>query len=104
MPLKRSFPRENQRDLLPQTNQSSLIAQVSASPSSSNVASIKPDFWRDPAWQSVGVIVAVVLTLLTILIGWRQAQKKSLSYSVSSKINVLDIEDSIKSKVQVTFE
>jgi len=104
MSLKRSFIRENQRYLLPQTSHSSFIAQVSASPSSINAVSSKPDFWRDPAWQSVGVIVAVVLALLTILVGWRQAQKKSLSYSIASKINVLDIEDSIKSKVQVTFE
>jgi hypothetical protein len=104
MPLKRSFVRENQREFLPQTSHSSLIAQVSASPSPGNAVSSKPDFWRDPAWQSVGVIVAVALTLLTILIGWRQTQKKSLSYSVTSKVNVLDIEDSIKSKVQVTFE
>jgi hypothetical protein len=104
MPLKRSSFRGNQRDLLPRTKRSSLIAQISTSTSSNNAMSNKQDFWRDPAWQSAGVIVAVILFFLTILAGWKQNQKKSLSYSVISKISVLDIEDSIKSKVQVTFE
>ena len=59
---------------------------------------------RDPAWQSVGVIVAVFLTLLTVFIGWQQTQRKSFSYSVTSKVNILDIEDDIRNKVQITFE
>ncbi|MBD2533268.1 hypothetical protein H6G97_28330 [Nostoc flagelliforme FACHB-838] len=99
MPLKRSLLRESQRNLLLQANHSFFVAQTSNGSSSNN-----PDFWRDPAWQSIGVIVAILLTLLTIFIGWKQAQKKSFSYSISSKVNVLDIEDSIKSKIQVTFD
>jgi hypothetical protein len=48
-------------------------------------------FWRDPAWQSIGVIVAVVLGLLTLWLAWKQFQKKALTYEVLSNENIVQI-------------
>jgi hypothetical protein len=76
-----------------------LISQTSENSNSQT----KPDFWRDPAWQSAGVIITVLLSILPVFISWKQTQRKSFSYSISSRLNILDIEGDIKSKLQITF-
>jgi len=76
-------------------------------PISSNLDSskwIQIEFWRDPAWQSAGVLVSLFVGLLAIFLTWKQFQKKSLSYIEISKVNILDISEDIKSKVSVTYE
>jgi hypothetical protein len=87
-----------------------LISQVSgANISTSNSAPIQApqilDVWRDPIWQSLGVIIGAVLALVAILISLRQWQRKSLVYEVISKENIVRIADhSIGSDLQISYQ
>lgn len=59
------------------------------------------DFWRDSAWQSIGVIVAV----LAIVISLKQFQRKQLSYEVISNENIVKItDDSIEDELQILYK
>jgi len=85
-----------------------LISQVSETsipnPASTQTPAIS-DIWRDPVWQSLGVIVATVLTLVAILISLRQWQRKSLVYEVVSKENIVRVADnSIGSELQISYQ
>jgi hypothetical protein len=90
------------RNFLLRNEKREYLAQINSSPS--NSGSPKVDFWRDSAWQSVGVIVAILLTLLTTVINLIQSQRKSFSYKVISSENILDVATDIKEKVQIVFE
>jgi hypothetical protein len=87
-----------------------LISQISGTNSStSNSAPIQTpqilDVWRDPIWQSLGVIVGAVLALVAILISLRQWQRKSLVYEVISRENIVRIADrSIGSDLQISYQ
>jgi hypothetical protein len=66
------------------------------------------DFWRDGAWQSVGVVASVILGLLglalTIFIFVRQTQKKSISYEVISSSPIISVLDEFRDNFEIKFK
>jgi len=65
----------------------------------------KLDIWRDPVWQSLGVIIGAVLTVVAILISLRQWQRKSLAYEVISNENIVRVSDnSVGSELQIVYQ
>lgn len=97
------------KDFFSPTHQQ-LISQVSATSSpTSNAPSTQPpsaqDVWRDPVWQSLGVIIGAALALIAILISLKQWQRKSLVYEVVSKENIVKVADnSIGSELQISYQ
>lgn len=87
-----------------------LISQVveTANPTTNPASaqnSPKLDIWRDPVWQSLGVIIGGVLTVVAILISLRQWQRKSLAYEVISNENIVRISDnSVGSELQIVYQ
>lgn len=87
-----------------------LIAQAveTANPTTNPVSipdSSKLDIWRDPVWQSLGVIIGAVLAVVAILISLRQWQRKSLAYEVISNENIVRISDnSVGSELQIVYQ
>ena len=59
---------------------------------------------RDPAWQFVGVMLALAAVAVTVLVYWLQRQKKSLSYEVISKNELLTVREELEGRLQVLYE
>lgn len=59
---------------------------------------------RDPIWQSVGVLVAVVLGLVSIWIGYLAVRKKLLTYEINSASELATIKDDLNGRVSVLFD
>lgn len=91
-------------------NRQQLISQATetANPTEETASTQNPpkiDFWRDPAWQSLGVIVGSALALIAIIISLRQWQRKSLAYEVISKENIVRVSDhSVGSELQILYQ
>ncbi|MBR8833174.1 MAG: hypothetical protein DSM106950_03790 [Stigonema ocellatum SAG 48.90 = DSM 106950] len=60
----------------------------------------KDNILRDPIWNSVGVVVAIIFGILSLLVAWKQFQRKSLEYQLISANNILEIPD-IHEKIEV---
>ncbi|MEO0645386.1 MAG: hypothetical protein AAFZ17_04395 [Cyanobacteria bacterium J06650_10] len=84
----------------PKKHSALVVSQISESPQTLD----KSGLWRDPAWQAIGVVVAVVIALLSALVGWKRSRRKNLSYSVISVVKILNLEESVKARVQITYE
>jgi hypothetical protein len=68
---------------------------------SPNAPSQQLDFWRDPAWQSAGVIVA----LISVVIALKQFKRKALSYEIILEENIVQIaDDSIEGELQIFYQ
>ncbi len=61
-------------------------------------------FFRDPAWQFVGVVLALAALVVSLLIYWLQRQKKSLSYEILSKNQLLTVKEALEGRLQVLYE
>jgi len=59
---------------------------------------------RDPLWTFVGVILAVLAVLVTVMIFFAQRKTKKLSYEITSNTQLLGVKDEIQGKVQVLYE
>ena len=58
---------------------------------------------RDPIWQFVAVILAVVALIITIIFFFHQRQKKAISWQIISNSHLLKIDLDIKRNLQVLF-
>jgi hypothetical protein len=71
------------------------------------LSSTSYDFWRDPIWEAVSVIIALVLGLAGFafeLISYiRKKQYKEISYELISDTPLAIINPSLKSSVEITF-
>jgi len=61
------------------------------------------DILRDPVWQSIGAILAVVAIIISIALYRRQRRHKALSYEIISRIPLLGMEEEIKGNLQILF-
>lgn len=61
------------------------------------------DILRDPVWQFIGVILAVVAIIISIALYRRQRRHKALSYEIISRIPLLGMEEEIKGNLQILF-
>jgi hypothetical protein len=64
----------------------------------------QPDIIRDPFWQFIGVILALIAIIATIVIFYFQRQKKSLAYEIQTNTPVLTISEQVAGKVKVLYE
>ncbi len=62
------------------------------------------EFLRDPIWQFLGVIVAIVGLMLTILLFKLQRDRKKISYTVISSKPMVSVSDEVKDRVQILFD
>jgi hypothetical protein len=62
------------------------------------------DFLRDPLWQFIGVIVAIIATGVSILLYLKSRNIKRLAYEVISNTPIISIKDEVKGDVQVLFK
>lgn len=95
------------KDLL-SLNYQQLISQISGA-SNPNLRIIPTpaisDFWRDPVWQSLGVIITGVLALIGIIISLRQLQRKALVYEIISKENIVIVADnSVTNELKISYQ
>lgn len=74
-----------------------LISQVSSNSNST-------DFWRDGAWQSIGVIATITGVIVSLFIFFRQRQIKSFSYEVISNLPILNVNDEYKADMEIKFK
>ncbi len=62
------------------------------------------DMIRDPMWTFVGVAIALVAILTTIVLALGQRKKKRLSYEIVSNTELLGIGEEIRGKVKILYE
>ncbi|MBC8492204.1 MAG: hypothetical protein H8D43_00350 [Chloroflexi bacterium] len=63
-----------------------------------------PEFMRDSIWEFVGVVVAAVAVLISVLIVLIQRRKKAVSYQVYSTSSLLDVANGLEDELQILFE
>lgn len=59
---------------------------------------------RDPLWQFIGVILAIIAIAITVILYWIQRQKKALSWQVVSNTPLLSIDKEIKGNLEVLYD
>jgi len=59
---------------------------------------------RDPLWQFVGVIVAIVSIAIVIFFSIRQRNRKALSFKIVSSTPVLSVSEGVQGKLRILYE
>lgn len=59
------------------------------------------DFFRDPAWQFVGVVLALLSLGGAFWIYWLQRQAKELAFGLISSHRLVAVADEVSSRVTV---
>ena len=59
---------------------------------------------RDPIWQFIAVIIALMTIPVSIILYWKQRRRKALSYEIVSVTPLLSIKEEIKGKMRILFE
>ena len=59
---------------------------------------------RDPAWQFVGVLLALIAIAATIIIYLLQRQKKRIAFNLVSKNQLLTVREELEGKLQVLYD
>jgi len=62
------------------------------------------DIFRDPIWQFIGAILAIIAILTSVGLYLRQRRHKQLSYAILSQTPLLSMAEEIKDKLQVLYE
>lgn len=62
------------------------------------------DYFRDPAWQFVGAILALIAIVATVLVHLIQRQRKRLAYEVVSRNELLTVKEELENKLQILFD
>ena len=62
------------------------------------------EFLRDPVWQFIGALIALIATVITVLIFLAQRNRKSLSYEILSCIPVVSVSSEIEGKLKILFK
>ena len=66
--------------------------------------SMMTELLRDPLWQFIGAVIAVIATLMTLVIYALQRQRKLLAYDIQTLTPLLTPTSELASKVQILFE
>ena len=59
---------------------------------------------RDPMWQFIGVIVAILVAAIGILLSVRNQLRKSLSYQIVSCTPVMSVKKELEEKLQILYD
>lgn len=62
------------------------------------------DFLRDPIWQFVGALLALIAVLFSVYAYSRQRKRKALSYDLLTYTKVVTIGEKLRGKVQVLYD
>lgn len=62
------------------------------------------DFLRDPIWQFVGALTALLAILVSIRLFNLQRSKKSLAWDVLAAMPVMTISEKLKGRIRITFD
>ncbi len=62
------------------------------------------DFIRDPLWQFVGAVLAVLAIIISIALFFFQRKNKTLAYEIISRTAVLSASEEIAGKLQILFQ
>lgn len=62
------------------------------------------DFLRDPLWQSISVVIALIAVLVTVIVYLKQRNHRDLSYEITSRTPLLAKEDEIGGALQVQYK
>jgi hypothetical protein len=68
------------------------------------VKSINMEFLRDPIWQFVGAIIAVIGVIAAVWIYSLQKSKKSLSYNILASNELLTASEEIRGRIKILFD
>jgi hypothetical protein len=62
------------------------------------------EFLRDPIWQFIGAVLAIIAIIISIYLYYLQRNKKSLSYDVLLDYRLLSKESGLERRVQILFD
>ena len=62
------------------------------------------DFLRDPIWQFIGAVLALIALFVSIYLFVLQRRKKTLAYEILSETKLLTMKEGFEGKVQILFE
>ncbi len=62
------------------------------------------DLARDPAWQFIGVLLALAAIFLTYVVYRRQQLRKRLTYDVVSRNQLLTVKEELAGKLSILYE
>lgn len=66
------------------------------------------ELWHDPVWQAIGVIVAIIFGLATLLLSLFTAylvrRKKALTYDILSLTPLATVNDNLEGRLQILFD
>lgn len=62
------------------------------------------DLLRDPLWQFIGVIIAIVSVSTAIFLSLRQRNRKAISYRIISSTPVLSVSEGVEGKLKILYE
>lgn len=61
------------------------------------------EIFRDQIWNFIGVIIACVTLLITVIIYYFQKHKKGLSYEILSKTSLLTSKEKLEGKIKILY-
>lgn len=59
---------------------------------------------RDPAWQFVGVVVALVAVIAPLAVAWAQRRRKRLHFEVVSSTSLLTVREEMQGRLTILFD
>lgn len=59
---------------------------------------------RDPMWQFLGVIAAIIIGFVSIFLYLRDRNCKALSYKIVSNTSLVDVKEEIKEKLKIFYD
>ena len=62
------------------------------------------DIFRDPMWQFVAVLLAIIAILVSISLYLKQRRRKILSYEIVSRTPLLSMEEEIKGTLKILYD
>lgn len=62
-----------------------------------------PELFRDPVWQFIGAVLALVAVLVAVILYLRQRGRKALSYEILTRSPLLSHEEEAQGKLRILF-
>lgn len=62
------------------------------------------ELFRDQIWNSIGVIIACITLIVTLIIYFLQKNKKGLSYEITAKNSLLTTREKIEGKIKILYD
>ena len=62
------------------------------------------EFLRDPFWQFIGAVLALIAIAVSVVLYLLQRKRKVLAYEIVSRTPLLSVKEEVKGRVQITFD